>query len=142
MFSMALGYSVENHTTQRGISHSRDAVPRASAAPMDEGEIFRKNLIAAIEGSDWNEASLSVAAGLNRRAVTDIREGRVRNPRVSTVFALARALGQDPAEMLGLGSRVRVQTDLAKFLASYSEADQERFLAALRALGGLPDAGR
>lgn len=98
---------------------------------MSETDRFVAALLAAIADSDWNDASLSTAAGLNRRAVTDLREGRVQSPKLSTVFALARALNRDPAEMMGLGPRYRLKDDLARYLAQYSEAEQERILSAL-----------
>lgn len=105
---------------------------------MSETDVFIAALIEAIENSDWNDASLSLAAGLNRRAVTDLREGRVRSPKLSTVFALANALGRDPGEMMGLGRRHRIQDDLAAYLSQYSESEQERILAALAAMSRTP----
>lgn len=105
---------------------------------MDENEIFRTNLLRLMAERGMKEAELSKAAGLNPRAVTDIRENRSASPKISTVFALARALNADPAELMGLGPRYRLNAELASFLSQYSEADQERFLAALAALPRLP----
>lgn len=101
---------------------------------MDQSEIFRANLLAAMADAGLTEAELSVAAGLNRRAVTDIRERRTLSPKISTVFALAKALHRDPGELLGIGARYKLNDQLAAFLEQYGEADQERFLAALTAL--------
>lgn len=105
---------------------------------MDEGEIFIRNLIEAQKKSGLKEAELSLKAGLNRRAVTDLREGRVASPKISTVFKLAKALNLDPAEMMGLGSRVKIQAELADFLSQYEPKDQERFLVALSAIAPPP----
>lgn len=109
---------------------------------MDESAKFRENLLIALRESGLNEAELSVKAGLNRRAVTDIREQRVRSPKLSTVFALAKALNRDPGEMMGLGPRPKVQKDLADFLSQYDEADQQQLLAAIRAFPRQPAAGQ
>ncbi len=89
-----------------------------------------------------SEAELSVKAGLNRRAVTDIREGRVRSPKLSTVFALARALGRDPGEMMGLGKRPRIRAGLADLLSQYDEDGQEQLEAAIQAFPVRPTAVR
>ncbi len=98
---------------------------------MEIDETFRQNLKAAREAANRNPDELSKAAGLNRRAVRDIEEGRSQSPKISTVFALAEALGKDPGEMLGLGRRLNLKAELADFLAQFDEADQERLLGAL-----------
>lgn len=105
---------------------------------MNANDTFRRNLIAAIEKDQLKPATLSKRAGLNARAVTDILEERAVSPKLSTVFALAKALGKDPAEMMGLGPRPQLQSELVRFLEQYSPADQERLLAALRALPAMP----
>lgn len=81
-----------------------------------------------------NAAELSRAAGMNDRAVKDIEEGRALSPKLSTVFALAKALGVDPGELVGLGPRPKIRGDLAAYLSQYSEEDQERLLVAIQAL--------
>lgn len=101
---------------------------------MNENDTFRENMLRALAESGMNEAALSVKAGLNRRAVTDIREQRTASPKLSTVFAIARALDKDPAELMGLGARHQLNDELAQFLSAYSPEDQSRFLAALAAL--------
>jgi transcriptional regulator with XRE-family HTH domain len=105
---------------------------------MDESEIFRANLLAAIQARGLTAAELSRKAGLNLRAVKDIEERRTVSPKLSTAFALARALGEDPGEMMGLGPRVRLRSDLTEYLSQYDEADQERLLRALAALPSAP----
>lgn len=101
---------------------------------MTEGEIFRRNLMQAMKDRGMTAAGLSKAAGLNARAVKDIEEGRVSSPRLSTVFALAEALGLDPGEMLGLGPRDKIQRELARYLSQFDESEQERLFAALKLL--------
>lgn len=98
---------------------------------MEESEIFRVNLLAAMRARGLKAAELSKMAGLNARAVKDIEERRTISPKLSTVFALSKALNEDPAEMMGLGPRQRLNKRLADFLGQYNEVDQERFLSAL-----------
>lgn len=87
-------------------------------------------------------AELSRRAGLNLRAVKDIEEGRALSPKLSTVFAIAGALGADPGEMIGLGPRANLQPDLISFLQQYPVEQQERFLAALAAIAPSPPEGQ
>lgn len=101
---------------------------------MNESETFRENLLRIMAERGLKEAELSRKANLNPRAVTDIRERRTISPKLSTVFALSRALGEDPAFMMGLGHRHNLNHELVEFLAQYDESDQARFLAALSAL--------
>lgn len=122
------------HTLQRESSHSPDASAPGKTPGMEESEIFRVNLLAAMRAAGLRAAELSKLAKLNARAVKDIEERRTVSHKLSTVFALSKALGRDPAEMMGLGSRPRLNKRLTDFLAQYSEADQERFLSALELL--------
>lgn len=96
--------------------------------------MFRASLLRLLEERGLKEAELSKLAGLNRRAVTDIREGRTVSPKLSTVFALAKALQVDPTVLMGLAPRHALNTELAQFLSQYSADDQERFLTALQSL--------
>ena len=100
---------------------------------MDENEVFRANLLRVMQEKGVRAAELSKRAGLNPRAVKDIEERQAISPKLSTVFALAKALGADPAELMGLGPRVRLVQELADFLASYDAEDQQRLLQALSA---------
>lgn len=122
------------HTTQRETSQAHQEVPDGKFLSMNESHTFRENLIRLMTEKGLKEAELSKLAGLNARAVTDIREERTRSPKLSTVFALANALGEDPGVMMGLGRRYSLNAELASFLAQYDESDQARFLAALTAL--------
>lgn len=105
---------------------------------MDESEIFRDNLLRLMAERGFKAAELSKRAKLNPRAVKDIEERRVASPKLSTVFALARALSADPAEMVGLGPRSRLAPALEAYLAQYDQAEQERLLQALSALATPP----
>lgn len=105
---------------------------------MDESETFRVNLLRIIAERGITEAALSKQAKLNARAVTDIREKRTASPKLSTVFALARALDYDPAQLMGLGPRPKLNAELAKFLSQLDEAEQARLLAALAAVPPAP----
>jgi transcriptional regulator with XRE-family HTH domain len=101
---------------------------------MDENEIFRANLLRVMGEKGVDAANLSRAAGLNARAVKDIEERRAVSPKLSTVFRLARALGVDPGELLGLGGREQLAPELREFLSQYTEEDQRRILLALESL--------
>lgn len=103
---------------------------------MKESDFFRASLEQLRRQRGLSAAGLSRLAGLNPRAVTDIEEGRADSPKLSTAFALARALGADPAEMMGLGPRVDLVPELAAYLAQYDESEQEQLLRALSALPG------
>lgn len=133
---MRMDDSVINHTLQRETSHSRVNSRRGKFLTMDESETFRQNLRAVLERTGLKKATVARMAGVNARGVTDILEGRSESPKLSTVFKIAQALGEDPGEMLGLGPRPKIQADLAAFLARYDETDQQRFLSALRLFEG------
>ena len=100
---------------------------------------FIRNVLAAVDADpDLNDAKLSLLAGVNRRMVTDMREGRVKSPKLSSVFAIARALNRDPGEMMGLGPRPKIRSDLSAFLSQYDEDGQERILRAMKAFPPAP----
>ena len=105
---------------------------------MEADETFRRNLTRLRTEQGLSAAELSRRAGLNLRMVTDIEEGRSQSPKISTVISLARALGADPAEMMGLGRRVRLRDELAEYLSRLGEDEQERLLDALRNLPRAP----
>lgn len=96
-------------------------------------------MLARMREAGLSAAKLSDMAGLNKRAVKDIEERRVVSPKISTVFAIAKALNCDPGEMLGLPQRFALNRDLAQFLAQYSQDDQARFLSALSLIPRSPD---
>jgi transcriptional regulator with XRE-family HTH domain len=101
---------------------------------MDASHLFRANLLRLMAEKGLRAAEVSKRAGLNARAIKDIEEGRVVSPKLSTVFALAKALGADPGEMIGLGPRSQVLPELQQFLAQYDEDEQAQLLQALSAL--------
>jgi DNA-binding Xre family transcriptional regulator len=105
---------------------------------MDCSEILRENLARMIAEKGTNPARLSLDAGLNRRGVSDILEGRAKSPKLSTVFKLAEALSCDPGELIGLGPRLHLAPRLAQLLQQYSEADQARLATALANLPPAP----
>lgn len=96
--------------------------------------MFRASLARLMAEKGLSAKGLSKLAGLNDRAVKDIEEGRAQSPKLSTVFAIARALGADPGEMLGLGPRHDLLPELAAYLSQYSLSEQEQLLKALSAL--------
>ncbi|WP_134077389.1 helix-turn-helix domain-containing protein [Rhodovulum visakhapatnamense] len=137
---MAKHASVIFHTYQREISHSRSNLSRGKLLTMDENETFRSNLLTALRESGMTEAELSRRAGLNRRAVTDIKECRVVSPKLSTVFALSAALGRDPGEMMGLGRRPQLRESLTSLLSEYDEDAQAQLETAIRSFPVAPGA--
>lgn len=127
------------HTRQAESSHSRIGQNATIHLRMNVDETFRQKLLATRQAKGWSAAELSRAAKLNIRAVKDIEEGRAISPKISTVFAIAHALSEDPAEMMGLGPRVDLRPDLVRFLSQYSEEEQGRLVQALSALPTRPD---
>ena len=105
---------------------------------MDVNEIFRLRLHAEMVAQGLNPASLSKKAELNRRAVTDLLEGRAQSPKLSTAYALANALGLSLDELTGKATQRSLAPRLAELLAQYDEADQERLAEAILALPRLP----
>lgn len=101
---------------------------------MNENEIFRANLLQAMAERGLKAAELSRMAGLNPRAVKDIEERQAISPKLSTVFALARALGVEPGELMGLGPRQSLSRELVEYLSAYSQDDQQRLLLAISAI--------
>lgn len=105
---------------------------------MDVNEEFRVRLKAEMTAQGMNPASLSVKADLNRRAVTDLLEGRAKSPKLSTAFALADALGTSLDVLCGVAPQVSLAPRLAELLSQYDEADQERLAEAMLALPRAP----
>ena len=109
---------------------------------MDVNDSFRVNLIRIMAEKGMNPAQLSVAAGMNRRMVTDLLEGRAASPKLSTVANLARALACDMCELIGLGPKIDLAPRLAALLRQYDEAAQEQLATALSALPPFPGSAR
>lgn len=127
---------MKNHTAQQESSHFQRKIMHRMFPGMYDNEIFRRNLSRLRHAADLSAAELSRRASLNVRAVKDIEEGRAQSPKLSTAFALADALGVDVGELIGLGPRPKIQSDLAEFLSKYDESEQEQILQALSALHG------
>ena len=105
---------------------------------MDESDAFRRNLARIIQERRLKPAQVSVAAGLNRRAVTDLLENRAASPKLSTAYAIAKALNEDLGEMMGLGHSVRLVPELAQLLEQYGPDEQAQLAKALAALPRAP----
>jgi transcriptional regulator with XRE-family HTH domain len=105
----------------------------ARMAADDIKDVFRSNMLRLMTERRMTPAELSRRAGLNLRAVTDIRDGRSQSPKLSTLFAISSALGVELPELLGFGG-TRLEEEFHRLLSRYDRADQERILAVLRAL--------
>lgn len=135
----ALDRSVNNHTRQEDSSHSQtNGGAGYHTREMDVNEIFRLRLQAEMQAQGLNPASLSLKANLNRRAVTDLLEGRAQSPKVSTAYALATALGVGLDQLTGLAPQVSIAPRLAELLAQYSPDEQEQLADAILALPRAP----
>ena len=126
------------HTSQDETSHFAIQGECSKSLSMSESEIFRSNLERLRKEQGYNAAELSVAAGLNRRAVQDIEEGRVKSPKLATVLALAKALEADPGAMVGMAPWQEINPKLVAFLGRYGPVEQERLLAALEGIAPEP----
>lgn len=130
--------SVKNRTTQADISHSAESNALRYSEAMDVNEILRIRLKFEMEQQGYNPNSLSKRAGLNRRAVTDILDGKSSSPRVETVYALGKVLGFTLDEMIGLRPAVTIAPQLAELLGQYSQDEQAQLAAAIAALPRRP----
>lgn len=66
---------------------------------MDGLERFARNLAAARAAARLTQEQVSERSGVHPTEVSRIERGE-RDPRVSTVIRLARALGKPPSELL------------------------------------------
>ena len=105
---------------------------------MDVNEEFRLRLKAEMESQGFNPASLSLAANMNRRAVTDLLEGRAQSPKLSTAHALAAALGVGLDQLTGRAPQISVAPRMAELLALYGPDEQERLAEAILNLPPAP----
>ena len=64
-------------------------------------KLFRENLLSHMKAKGLKPAQLSKMAGLNPRAVKDIEEERIKNPRIQTVLALEAAMELPFGKLLG-----------------------------------------
>ena len=98
---------------------------------MNVNEQFRLRLRAEMEAQGYNPASLSTAANMNRRAVTDLLEGRAQSPKLSTAFALAQALGLGLDQLIGEAPQVSIAPTMLELLSQYAPDEQEQLAAAI-----------
>lgn len=101
-------------------------------------ETFRLRLHAEMVAQGLNPASLSKKADLNRRAVTDLLEGRAQSPKLSTAYSLAKALGVTLDELTGRAPQKNIAPRLLDLLSQYDEDAQARLAEAILALPPLP----
>lgn len=101
---------------------------------MDVNEIFRLRLAAEMAAQGYNPASLSKKANMNRRAVTDLLEGKAQSPKLSTAFAIAEALGLTLDQLTGKASQRSLAPRLLELLSQYDQDEQEQLAAAISAL--------
>lgn len=97
-------------------------------------------MLAEMARQEIDAANLSRKAGLNPRAVKDIEEGRSKSPKLSSVVAIANALGVSVYDMVERPPGEVILPELSEFLAGKSENEQRRILSAIQALQGGPDA--
>lgn len=109
---------------------------------MDVNEIFRLRLKAEMEARGYNPASLSRKAELNRRAVTDLLEGRAQSPKLSSAYMLAKALEVSLDELTGAAPQAVIAPRLQELLSQYDQDEQEQLAAAILALPRAPGSGQ
>lgn len=109
---------------------------------MDVNEIFRLRLKAEMDAQGYNPASLSLLAKLNRRAVTDLLEGRAQSPKLSTAYSLAKALGISLDELTGAAPQAIIAPRLLELLSKYDPDEQEQLAQAILALPRVPGSGQ
>lgn len=104
---------------------------------MNVDDSFRANLEVEMLARGMNPASLSRAAGLNARAVTDILSGVSRSPKISTAYSLAKALNLTIEDLIHGARPDRVKASVIALLSRYPEEKQEAIAQALAAI--IPD---
>lgn len=100
----------------------------------DFEEQFTRNLLKIIEELGISDASLSLKAGLNRRFVTDLREGKARAPKLPNAYKLAEALQLDLRDIMAGRARPAINAELLRFLEAHTPEEQARLLGAAKAL--------
>ena len=95
--------------------------------------LFRENLLFHMKSKNLKAAQLSKMAGLNPRAVKDIEEERIKNPRIQTVLALEAAMELPFGKLLGK-SIDEVDGELLSLLGELDAATQKQLLMTLQSL--------
>lgn len=62
---------------------------------------FATRLWSARQDLNWNHLELASRSGVSRQYIGDLERGRITNPSVEIVEAIAAALGVQPAYLLG-----------------------------------------
>lgn len=93
-------------------------------------KLFRENLLSHMKAKGLKPAQLSKMAGLNPRAVKDIEEERIKNPRIQTVLALEAAMELPFGKLLGK-SIDEIDSEL---LGELDGATQKQLLMTLQSL--------
>lgn len=101
---------------------------------MDVNETFRLKLQVIMAEKGLKAPEIARLAGVNRRMVYDIIEGRSQSPKIETIFKIADALKVHPGELLGFGPQMPLHPRLAELLQQYPIDDQERLASALAQL--------
>ena len=96
-------------------------------------KLFRENLLSHMKDKCLKPAQLSKMAGLNPRAVKDIEEERIKNPRIQTVLALEAAMELPFGKLLGK-SIDEIDSELLSLLGELDGATQKQLLMTLQSL--------
>jgi len=96
-------------------------------------KLFRENLLFQMKAKGLKPAQLSNMAGLNPRAVKDIEEERIKNPRIQTVLALEAAMQLPFGKLLGK-SIDEIDSELLSLLGELDGATQKQLLMTLQSL--------
>ena len=96
-------------------------------------KLFREDLLSHMKDKGLKPAQLSKMAGLNPRAVKDIEEERIKNPRIQTVLALEAAMEQPFGKLLGK-SIDEIDSELLSLLGELDGATQKQLLMTLQSL--------
>ncbi len=86
-----------------------------------------------MKSKNLKAAQLSKMAGLNPRAVKDIEEERIKNPRIQTVLALEAAMELPFGKLLGKSVDM-IDGELLSLLGELDEATQKQLLMTLQSL--------
>ena len=96
-------------------------------------KLFRENFLSHMKVKGLKPAQLSKMAGLNPRAVKDIEEERIKNPRIQTVLALEAAMELPFGKLLGK-SIDEIDSELLSLLGELDGATQKQLLMTLQSL--------
>jgi transcriptional regulator with XRE-family HTH domain len=85
--------------------------PVGTEADMREISVLGRRLKELREAAGLSQQALAVAAGLSTSVVSQVEQGQRQDPRISTVAALAEALGVEVGELLKPPRRKRGKED-------------------------------